>query len=390
MNSAKTSVFSNCLIWFGAAVSIAEIMTGTLFAPLGFLKGTSAIILGHIIGCIFLFLAGVIGGKEEKSSMECVKMSFGQKGSLLFSILNIIQLIGWTSIMIFNGAVSASSVLNIGGPWLWSIVIGVLIAIWIIVDIKRLDTINTVSICALFILTLILSIMIFKNNSNASFSETISFGACVELSVAMPISWLPLISDYTRNAKRPVMASAASSITYFVISSWMYFIGMGAAIMSGESDIASIMIKCGLGIAALIVIIFSTVTTTFLDAYSAGVSCVSIHKKTKEKIVALIVCAIGVILAIFAPVGQFEGFLYFIGSVFSPMVAILIVNYFINKKDFSQMEFNITNLVIWLAGFAIYRIFMKIDMPSGSTLPAMIITALISFIINKISILRRK
>ncbi len=390
MDNTKTSVFSNSLIWFGAAVSIAEIMTGTLFAPLGFLKGTSAIIIGHIIGTILLFLAGVIGGKEEKSSMECVKISFGQKGSLLFSILNIIQLIGWTSIMIFNGAISANSVLNIGGPWLWSIVIGILIAIWIIVDIKNLDKINTISVCALFILTLILSIMIFKNSSDASFGEPISFGACVELSVAMPISWLPLISDYTRNAKRPVMASAASSITYFVISSWMYFIGMGAAIMSGESNIASIMIKCGLGIAALIVIIFSTVTTTFLDAYSAGVSCVSINKRAKEKIAALIVCAIGVILAVFAPVGQFEGFLYFIGSVFSPMVAILIVDYFINRKDFSQVKFNITNLIIWLIGFVIYRIFMKIDIILGSTLPAMIITALISYIINKISIFRRK
>ncbi len=387
MDKTKTSVFSNFLIWFGAAVSIAEILTGTLFAPLGFFKGTLAIIIGHIIGCVLLFLAGVIGGKKEKSSMECVKMSFGQKGSLLFSILNILQLIGWTSIMIFNGAASANSVLNIGGTWLWSIVIGVLIAIWIIVDMKKLDAINTVSMCALFILTFIISIMIFKNTSQTSFNTAISFGACVELSVAMPLSWLPLISDYTRNAKRPVTTSAVSSITYFVISSWMYFIGMGAAIMTGESDIVSIMIKCGLGIVALIVVIFSTVTTTFLDAFSAGISCVSINKNTKEKIAALIVCVVGVVLAIFTPVGQFEGFLYFIGSVFSPMIAILIVDYFINKKDFSKVKFNIRNLIIWLIGFVIYRLFMRIDMPLGSTLPAMIIIAVISFIINKISTL---
>ena len=43
----KTNVFSNVLIWFGAAVSIAEILTGTYFAPLGFKKGILAILFGH-------------------------------------------------------------------------------------------------------------------------------------------------------------------------------------------------------------------------------------------------------------------------------------------------------------------------------------------------------
>ena len=99
MNKKGTSVFENGLIWFGAAVSIAEIITGTYFAPLGFLKGTIAIILGHILGCVLMLLAGVIGGKTRKSSMETVKMSFGRKGSCLFAVLNIIQLIGWTGIM---------------------------------------------------------------------------------------------------------------------------------------------------------------------------------------------------------------------------------------------------------------------------------------------------
>ena len=98
----RTSVFENSLIWFGAAVSIAEILTGTYLAPLGFQKGLAAILLGHIIGCILLFLAGVIGGQTRKSSMETVKMSFGQKGSLLFSVLNVMQLVGWTAIMIYD------------------------------------------------------------------------------------------------------------------------------------------------------------------------------------------------------------------------------------------------------------------------------------------------
>ena len=114
MNDKKTSTFSNGLIWFGAAVSIAEILTGTLLAPLGFAKGLAAILLGHLIGCSLLFFAGLIGGRTRKSAMETVKLSFGQKGSLLFSSLNVLQLIGWTAVMIYSGAAAAGSVVIIG------------------------------------------------------------------------------------------------------------------------------------------------------------------------------------------------------------------------------------------------------------------------------------
>ncbi|MBR0179242.1 MAG: cytosine permease, partial [Firmicutes bacterium] len=103
MGQRRTSLFENGLIWFGAGVSIAEILTGTYFAPLGFGKGILAILIGHIIGCGLLFLAGLIGGRVRKSAMETVKMSFGQKGSLLFACLNILQLVGWTAIMIYDG-----------------------------------------------------------------------------------------------------------------------------------------------------------------------------------------------------------------------------------------------------------------------------------------------
>ena len=130
MNKKGTSLFENGLIWFGAGVSLAEILTGTYFAPLGFQKGIWAIIIGHIIGCLMLFFAGLIGGKVRKSSMETVKQSFGSKGGLLFSVLNVLQLVGWTAIMIYDGAISATSIFNTG-RWVWCLVIGALIVLWI-------------------------------------------------------------------------------------------------------------------------------------------------------------------------------------------------------------------------------------------------------------------
>lgn len=385
MAERRTTVFENGLIWFGAAVSIAEIITGTYFAPLGFSKGLLAIFIGHIIGCIMLFLSGLIGGKARKSAMEATKMSFGQKGALFFSILNIIQLIGWTAIMIFDGALAVNGIFNIGN-WIWCLIIGVLIIIWILIGIEHLGKLNTVAMTALFVLTIILSFIIFgKGNVLNVSSEGITFGAAVELSVAMPLSWLPLISDYTREAEKPFKATVVSALTYGIVSMWMYVIGMGAAIFTAETDIAQIMLKAGLGIAGLLIVVFSTVTTTFLDAYSAGISSESLSKKINGTKFAIAVAIIGTVGAITLPLHDITNFLYFIGSVFAPMIAIQIADFFILKKSTEKLSFNAQNLIIWIIGFVVYRLLMKVDIVIGNTLPDMIITILICVIANKLN-----
>ena len=151
---------SSALIWFGAGVSLAEIMTGISFASLGYYKGTLAIILGHIIGCMFLFMAGVIGGMSRKNAMDSVKMSFGNNGSMLFSSINVVQLVGWTSIMISSGTAAANIVLPMPYDWIWSIIIGALIVVWISAD-KNLDKLNLLAMSLLFILTVFLAFEIF-------------------------------------------------------------------------------------------------------------------------------------------------------------------------------------------------------------------------------------
>lgn len=384
MEKKKTSLITNAMIWFGAGVSISEILTGTYFASLGFGKGMAAILIGHIIGCVLFCLAGIIGGKNGKSSMESAKMSFGGKGALIFPVLNIIQLVGWTSVMISSGAAAAENAYAIGMS-VWSIIIGVLVIVWLFVGAKNVNAVNTIALSLLFVLTIILSFVVFRGGVSTLVSgEAITFGAAVEMAVAMPLSWLPLISDYTKEAEKPVKASVVSSVVYFIISCWMYVIGMGMALFTNETDIAVIMVKAGLGIAGLIIVIFSTVTTTFLDVYSAGISSGSLSSKINQQTAAVIVCVIGTLLAIFTQTNYFESFLYFIGSVFAPMIAVQIVDWFIFKNDSSDKGANIINLVVWAVGFVLYRISMNFDIILGNTFPVMLITGIICLIANKV------
>lgn len=386
METRKTGLFENGLIWFGAGVSIAEILTGTYFATLGFTKGLEAIVIGHIIGCILLFLAGYIGGLARKSAMETTKMSFGAKGGLLFALLNVLQLVGWTAIMIYDGALSASAIIT-SGMWLWCLVIGVLIIAWIMIGITNLGKINTVTMSALFILTLVLCKVIFFSGDLVvaiPVDDSMTFGAAVELAVAMPLSWLPLISDYTREAEKPFAATLTSSVVYGLVSTWMYVIGMGAAIYTGSYDISVIMVKAGLGIVGLLIIVFSTVTTTFLDAYSAGISAESLSSKINGKTIAIATAAVGTIAAIVFPMDDITDFLYLIGSVFAPMIAIMIANFFILKRDTSDKDFDWVSLIVWVIGFVLYRYLMGVDIIVGNTLPDMLITIVIMVVAAKL------
>ncbi len=370
----KTSTFQNALIWFGAGVSLAEILTGTSFAPLGMARGFAAILIGHVIGCTLFFLAGLIGSRTGKSSMETVKLSFGQKGGLLFAFLNVLQLVGWTAIMIYDGALAIGGIFPVG-HWVWCAVIGGLIIVWIAAGVTNLGWMNRIAMAALLVLTVLLCKVIFFGNDPASVSgEAMSFGAAVELAVAMPLSWLPLVSDYTREAEKPFAATLASAVTYFAVSCWMYVIGMGAAIYTGESDIAQIMMRAGLGVAALVILVLSTVTTTFLDAWSAGISAESLCKNIHGRPTAIAVTAAGILGAILFPMDDITGFLYLIGSVFAPMVAVQIADHFLLRRDRSSAAYDGRNLSVWLIGFVLYRLLMRLDIPVGCTLADMALT----------------
>ena len=383
MDSQQTSVFSNGLLWFGAGISIAEILTGMLLSPLGWEKGLWAIFIGHIIGGAVMLGAGIMGARSRCSAMETVSFSFGKEGARFFAGINVIQLIGWTAVMIVSAAAAAEIIVPLGMA-LWDLIIGALIALWIIMGMTTLGRVNVLVMTALFLLTTVLSGTIFGADTAAAPSGTITFGGAVELAVAMPLSWLPVISDYTREAEKPVKATVVSCLTYFAASSWMFVIGMGAALFTGESDIAKIMLGAGLGVSAIVIILLSTVTTTFLDAYSAGVSGRALTTCLSEKGQALIATALGTLLAITVDASRFEDFLYFIGSVFAPMTAIMLADYFFIHENHQKERVSVLKLLIWAIGFGLYRYLLNADTPLGVTFPVIVAVMVMDVVVSKI------
>ena len=393
MNAEKNylSGFSLFFLWFGAAISMAEIFTGGLLAPLGFSDGVKAILLGHLIGGIIMLMVGYIGLKSKLPSIMSTRISFGTYGSYLFSLLNVLQLIGWTAVMIISGGRAANelsiALFSFDNISFWAVLIAAFIGLWIALGKNGFGKLNVVAVILLLGLTILLCGVVFSEGSIFSQLNTgqMSFGLALELSIIMPLSWLPLVSDYTRFAKEKKPALLGTFFGYFIGSSLMYMIGLSIALYAKDASVGSMMLALQLGFVALGIVLLSTITTTFLDAYSAGVTLTNVFPTLNERSVALSMAGIGLVVALFTPVEQYETFFYAIGSVFGPLFAILLSDYFIFKKEQidSKVALHVGTAIVWAVGVFLYYQFQVMDLVLGTTLPTMIATALLFSISKK-------
>ncbi|MGV3489198.1 MAG: putative hydroxymethylpyrimidine transporter CytX [Tuberibacillus sp.] len=371
-------------LWFGAAISLSEILTGTFLYPMGFLKGLTAIIVGHVIGTGILVLGGIIGTRTNQTSIGMTQSVFGSYGKVLIALLNVIQLIGWTGIMLKTGADQMSEITETSWKFgmvnVWVIGLGALICLWIVTGKAGISPLNSISVILLILLTLYIFAHVFSTHSSlikVTGDGSMSFGAGLELTIVMPLSWLPLIADYNRHGQS-VKATAMFSWTgYFIGSVWMYVIGLLLGLADKQMDMAAMFHGRALMV-AFIVIVLSTVTTTFLDVYSAGVSWNQIFSSFNVKWVSVIIAFIGIGLGLFFPLDRYERFLYLIGSLFSPVYAIVLSKFFfIKSNEERHSRLNLGAVIICIIGVFLYQLFLHLKLPVGATLPSMMMTSLL-------------
>ena len=388
----RTGLFSNGIIWFGVAISVSEIEAGieigaaaardSLWLPL---------VLGHILGGILLFFVGLIGARVRLNAMETTKSTFGKYGSKFFAALNTFQLLAWVAVLNAQGA-SALAGLNLPISFpLTCVILAALIAAWVYVGIRRSANVTTVVMAALTVLLAILSVKLFGLGSGSSSvasaagaattgtaatAAALKFWNIFEISIAMPISWLPVISDYTKDAEKPVKATAISAIAYTFASLWMYILGIEISGIGANNNIAQAILLAGLGIPGIIIVVLSTVTTNFLAANSAGESSKAIYSKINPKIAGIVVSLLSAALAISGIMEHYISFLYLIASVFAPMAAVLLVSFYFSKKRSESLGVWLWNIFAWLAGFIAYQVAERFDSVFlGPTLLAVIVSA---------------
>ena len=353
----RTGIFTNAIIWFGVAISVSEIEAGIQIATSSSFDSLwIPLVLGHILGGILLFFIGLIGARLRVNAMETTKSAFGKYGSKFFATLNVMQLIAWVAVLNAQGALALVS-LNLPISFeATSAILAALVALWVYIGLQRSSKLTTGVMTVLIALLMVMSVKLLltgtTDGTNTLFgvSNALSFWNIFEISIAMPISWLPVISDYTKDVEKPVKATAASATAYTIASLWMYFIGIGIVGMGSDSIAQSILLM-GLG-------------TPF--------------NKLDPKIVGVIVSAMSILSAISGIMNHYIGFLYLISSVFAPMAAVLLVSFYFDENKVMNWKWNIFS---WFVGFVVYQMAGLYDsIFFGPTLLSILVSALISYV----------
>ncbi len=383
------------LLWAGAAVSLAEIWAGGLLVPMGLAAGFLVILLGHLIGNTPMALGGIIGSRSGLPTMVAVRPSFGIRGSYFATILNLVQLVGWTGVMLWIGGQAANAVwpMPVFGFRGWALLAGIATTLWALLGRRHWKWIQRIAVTALICLCCIMTWVVLREYGIGRLLKLpvkggMPFMVGLDLVIAMPISWLPLVCDYSRYSKGTKTAFWGTWTGYFLFSSWMYAIGLAAALATQsptpDSMVVQLMVGFGLAVPAMIIVLFSTFTTTFLDIYSTAVSALNMWPNLGERRGVLACGVLGTVLALIFPATAYEGFLLFIGSVFCPLFGVVLADYFFLKKgryfDGSPKVqktywyvggFNPWAFVAWALGFGFYH-YLQRETTWGSSIPSMV------------------
>jgi len=375
------------LLWMGAAISLAEIWAGGLLAPLGLFAGLAAIVLGHVIGNTPMALGGIIGSRHEVPAMVSTRDALGHRGSYLPAVLNVIQLTGWTAVMLRICGQAADAVVpgdrGIGVRG-WILVSGILTTAWALTGHGLRRWLQRGAVTLLTALSLLMTGIVFRRYGLADLlairpDGTLPFGQGLDLVIAMPISWLPLVSDYSRFARDSRSCFWGTWWGYLLAGSWMYAVGLCAALAARTANpdgmVLGLMAETGLIGPALLIIILSTITTTFLDMYSTAVSVRSLAPKWNERAVILAGGLLGTLLAVVFPATEYESFLLFIGAMFCPLFGVVLADYFILRRmQFGPPPAGIRPdaMLAWAAGFALYQLATRQAWALGASLPALL------------------
>lgn len=391
-------------LWSSLAVGLLVLQAGGLLVPgLSPAEVFGIAVLGSLLGSFMLGLAGGLGSRYGIPTMVSLRAVLGLKGSYLPTILNVIQLVGWAS---FEILIMANSALLITGPFLGSYTLYFWICIFafwclllsiggpLIVVRQWLEkfaiwlTYGTTIFITYVVLTNFPKILTLQGDGSLPLT------LALDLVIAMPISWWPLISDYNRFSKNEGGAFIGTVAGYTFANSWFYTLGALLVLAYAGQTIISAIVSITFGGLALAILLVDETDNGFADIYSGAISMQNILPKTKLWKIIVAITVLSIFLAASIPQGwqlAYEGFLLYIGAIFVPLLGVLAMDFYVVKKRrYGQEEFyssakifRIKPLFSWFIGILVYFIFYNYT-TLGSSVPSFIVSALMLYVLEKV------
>lgn len=374
------------ILWGDLGIGLLVLVTGALLVPaLGMFQAVIAVVIGSVIGVALLALVAGAGGTHAVPTMVLFRPVLGIRGSWIASGLNAVQLIGWVAVefwaMSYVADLVAARIFDVHARGLWLVLMAAIctgLALWGPVGVtkvwlERFGVWVITGICAL-VTVLVVASGIPVTSGTGGFP---SMGQALDLVIAMPISWLPLVADYTRFATGARPAVIGTFWGYLVANVWLYTLGsllvLNASAAPDPGGIAlGILAVAGGSVAGVLFLVGLLVGETdeaFANLYSTAVSVQNVLPRLPHRVTIVGVAVMGAVLAALLTMTAYESFLFFIGSVFVPLFGILAADHFISRGGTLELDdlyrssgrywftggYRLAALVPWIAGFFVFH-----------------------------------
>lgn len=371
--SRKLGFLDISVLWLDLGIGLLVFQAGALLFPgLGMWEIFLVSVAGSLIGSLLLALTGIPGTSKGVPTMVSLRPFLGDIGSYLPTVLNIIQLIGWTAFEIFIMADAAFRITGFDRS-IWILFFSawcMLMALWGPLAVIR-------HYIEKFVLWIALAISIWLAYQTIprvpSYSpQGMPLLYAMDLVVAMPISWWPLVSDYNRFAKSVKSSVLGTVAGYTVANSWYYFLGAAMAAATGQILTPASIAMTYFGSVALLPLIADETDNAWADIYSTAMSIKNMFPGASgRKLVVAATIAGGALAFLFSP-EAYEWFLLLIGGLFVPLSGAFISD-FLLKKD-KRRRIRPESLISWASGIATYFLIINYFSWLGATIPSFLVS----------------
>ena len=399
------------LLWGNLGVSLLVVVAGAILVPaLSLPRALVAIVAGCLIGNLMLAVAGAIGAQARVPGMTLLRAPLGARGSLLPTVINVVQCLGWTvfELLVIATAAAALSeeIFGFEARWAWTLVfgaaalgLGLLGPIGVVRAVVRRAAIWVVPLAVVYLAWWALTGSGLGEAWRSPGAGGLSTWQGIDIVVAVTVSWIPLAADYTRFSSTQRGAFWGTGIGYLVPDVLLLALGAVVLLTRDIADAAALpaAVAAG-GIVALLALVALTAAETdeaFANAYSGAVSLQNLAPRVSQRLLVTLTTTLGIVGALALSLTSFQSFLFLLGSLFVPLFAVLLADWLVAGRSYERDDvfaapaWRVGPLAAWVGGFAVYQWLSptgpawwvdqveRIDPPSweiGATIPAFVVS----------------
>lgn len=415
--------FDLFVLWSSLGVGLLVLAAGTLLigvAGFGFgltiWESAAVALAGSVVGSVMLAAAAHHGSRAGVPTMVSLRPILGRRGSYVPTALNVFQLLAWAAFeLLVMGIAAATVTSNAFGPGTAAIFIPVFGAV--VAGLALGGPLAVVrawlerfAIWLVYASTAAIAVALIWKGSDPGiryepglFAGTTSLLLGLDLVIAMPVSWWPLVSDYNRFARTPKASMVGTAAGYTIANTVFYLIGaglmaLGLSFAIPETNFLAVIALLGLGAFPLLIILVDETDNAFANVYSTAVSIQNLAPGRRQATFILAATGIaiggaGILWARGEGIGGgYEGFLFLIGGLFVPLLGVVIADSFVVRRggyvraDFFEAapHWRWPAFASWIPGAALYFLIVWFALPVGATLPSFGLAAGLHVALSKV------